>query len=344
MSARRREEEDAANGQMNVRKRCGTATMTSCRQSTEEVSWPEDHGEGCVDEAGSGGMLLECRQASMLSDALLDRFAAFRAIAAGGQIVQDVAASFAKKIGFIRDHGGDTRHIGMLHSGAGEQGGLVLQFCRVRFSGPVISTRWTVTGPLKRTLPLLLTLILGCDRSGGALPSTRPGTTQPAPVVVPAPATTRAAAEPVSMLIDGQPHDFPPARLVLGSEENQVLATLFSDDPPSAANDDYTGNSFFLEMNPVIPETGSLAGAQVDYQAANSEQVDEVVGIYLNGRRTYLQPYQLHVEFQNSESPVKITLSGTFVRFDNADERSAGKHVAVRAELSARVMVESPAK
>jgi hypothetical protein len=192
------------------------------------------------------------------------------------------------------------------------------------------------------TLAGLTWIILGCDRSQVAAPTTQASATQASSATRPAVATPRAAAEPASILIDDKPYDFPPVTLVLGPGENdQMQATIFTDDPPEAAEKDYAGNSLYLEMNPEIPADNTLAGAQWDFQATNAEQVDEVNGVFLQGRRYWLQPNQVHVEFHNSESPVKISLSGTFVMFDQEAADSAGTNVAVRAELTTLVKVDS---
>src|SRR5258707_777003 len=98
----------------------------------------------------------------------------------------------------------------MLHSPA--QGGFVRAFSLV-------------------LIQLVLTqLILGCDQ--------RPATSA-APTSAPAmmPTTAAAPAEPFSMMIDEHVYDFPPARMVLATNDQKFSALLLTDDPPNAASE-----------------------------------------------------------------------------------------------------------
>ncbi|HEY7088881.1 MAG TPA: hypothetical protein VH518_12380, partial [Tepidisphaeraceae bacterium] len=172
--------------------------------------------------------------------------------------------------------------------------------------------------------------------------------TAPAQPVAAAPASSgpKAAATtqsfpPALIWIDKQPFEFPSARLVLRNKNDQVLALLFSDDPPNAIEDSYRGNSYYLEMAglEIPPETSSLAGASWTYKAPNSEREESVAGIFLEGRRRQLQPFDVRVSFDGAVSPVTVRINGTFLMFDsdNLDEKAPGKLVDVHAELMAEV-------
>lgn len=154
-----------------------------------------------------------------------------------------------------------------------------------------------------------------------------------------APATTQAA--PSFIWIDAQPYQFPPARIVLKSSGDQLLALLFSNDPPSAISENYQGNSFYFEIPPEMADTSTLDGAAWDYKAPNSDRVDTLSGIFLEGRRKHLQPFDVHADFSGTASPLTVRLSGTFLQFDAQDDRMAGKLVTVKAELSAPLHAKS---
>ena len=94
---------------------------------------------------------------------------------------------------------------------------------------------------------------------------------QPTPSSQPAtrPTTTPAdeAAEdgtpvPVYISIDGDPYEFPPARLWLKRTGNRVRARLLSDDPPEALERDWSGDSFFFEMDMELPP-GQTQGLRI---------------------------------------------------------------------------------
>jgi hypothetical protein len=179
-------------------------------------------------------------------------------------------------------------------------------------------------------IPGILTIVLttACDRRNETPPAVQPQPTQ----AVTQPATIPAL--PVSMEIDQQPYDFPPAVLIFENRDDQVVAEISSDDPPRAAQEGYEGNSFDLDM-PVTIVGDSLDGAQWRYKAANSDREDEIEGIFLKGRRKLLQPFDVRADFVEAKPLLKIEISGTFLMFDSDDDKQAGKPVMVKAEISA---------
>jgi hypothetical protein len=177
----------------------------------------------------------------------------------------------------------------------------------------------------------------GCDR--GSTTSAPAPATQPAQVVSNtsiSPATTQVV--PSYIWLEDRRLEFPPAKVILRSKDDRLIALLFSDDPPNAIDDNYTGNSFYLELNDLeCPEAGKLTGALWSFKAPNSERAESVNGIFLQGRRTHLQPFDVRIQFEGADSPVIVRLAGTFLQFDSEAPQTPGKLVAVRAELPADV-------
>lgn len=185
----------------------------------------------------------------------------------------------------------------------------------------------------------------GCDRPANG-PTTAPAATpvaRPAPPPEP-PTTTQASAS--FIWVDSEPYQFPPARLVARIRDDQFSALLFSDDPRDAINDDYTGNSYYLEMANLdaSPEAQSLNGASWHYKAPSSDREDTVSGIFLHGRKKYLQPFDVRAEFSGAGSPCVVRVAGTFLMFESEDVQMPGKLVMVRAELPAELRVRTGAK
>jgi hypothetical protein len=189
---------------------------------------------------------------------------------------------------------------------------------------------------------IYLSILCGCERHKNPSVPTPQANAKTNPSNI---ATTEPVAQPSSIiLIDDQPYQFPPAKIILKNKDQQLAAILFSDDPPSAIKDNYSGNSFYLEATPQLADDGTLNGAVWDYKAQSSDRVDTVSGIYLRGRKQHLQPFEVHITFGSSNSPVPISLAGTFILYDSENDQAPGKFVTVRAEFSAEIKVRSPSK
>lgn len=191
---------------------------------------------------------------------------------------------------------------------------------------------------------LLLCLIVGCDRTSVSTgPATAPATDSSAAVTAGAgPATDPAATHPREsfLTIDGQRVAFPPARLVLKPRSGSVHAVLYSDDPPSAIREDYAGNSYYLDMPLEIDSADQLGETKWVFKAPSSERADTVAGIYLDGRKKHLQPFDVVAEFDHVPGqPVRVYLSGQFLLFGADDDPTVpGQIVGVSAELGAEVV------
>lgn len=199
-------------------------------------------------------------------------------------------------------------------------------------------------------LLLLAVYIVGCDPRGGtstSAPSTSPAAPSPldesdsdadqaAELVKP---STSQPAIPAAVEIAGAEYDFPPVQLRLKSQEGRIIALLTSDDPPAAAEPDYTGNSIYMEFPLDIPESRTLAGAHWEGKATHSEREDEINGLYLKGQQIAIQPADVRVDVLGDVSPVKIGMTGTFLWFD--DETATGRPVLLKAELTAVVKTDS---
>jgi hypothetical protein len=184
-----------------------------------------------------------------------------------------------------------------------------------------------------------ISITCGCRRQQAAAPPR-----QPAVVHNIATPSTEPATQPQAsafIVIDQQAYEFPAARVLFKNKNDQVEAILFSDDPPAAIKDNYSGNSFYLEMTPQLADDGTLNGAVWDYKAPSADRTDNVSGIYLQGSRQHLQPFDVHIVLGGSSSPVPISISGTFLQFDSENDQMPGKFVSVNAQLSASVKAPS---
>ena len=105
---------------------------------------------------------------------------------------------------------------------------------------------------MRRGFLLLVLMIAGCEKTVPApVATTSPAATQSATTTV----TTRPAAV---ISINGHAGVFPPARLRLESDDQHIIATLFSDDPKEALKNNYKGNSFYIRMELDIPDATEL--------------------------------------------------------------------------------------
>jgi hypothetical protein len=192
---------------------------------------------------------------------------------------------------------------------------------------------------------LLAIILVGCDqrpKAPQAAPSTKPVATSAKPTTMPATTMTSTRAEPAPsvIVIDNQRIEFPPAKLNLEVRDDKVHALLMSDDPPSAFSQNYTGNSFYIEMSiDDVDDVANVPGAMVQYQAPQStEPEDTPDGIFLEGGKKQLQPQQVKVEFESAGAgKMAVRITGTFSMFDTQDDSIPSRVVPVVARLLATV-------
>jgi hypothetical protein len=188
-------------------------------------------------------------------------------------------------------------------------------------------------------------LVCGCDtgvkqskRQPTTAPSFAVAATEPGETEVAAtePAATQPAAS--NLAINDQAWKFPPARLRVSKSGNHVVARLYSNDPRSAINDDYKGNSYDLVMNlDDIREPQQIYTAQWQHKARSREFVDSPSGIFLEGVKYQLQPYNVTAKFLGDMLLVRLELSGEFLQFDSTDPAAPPKSVTVKGFLLAPV-------
>ena len=203
----------------------------------------------------------------------------------------------------------------------------------------------------------------GCGPSPDAVPpvpppqpATRPaGVNLPPAPTIPTTAPTALATPPKEpalpvgppaafLMLDRQPVQFPPARIVLKQNALGQTARVYSDDPPESINANYAGSSFYLDMNlTTLPggKPGELADAvwikgenPDDPNAAQppagqpaNRKASNPNGIYLDGGRRVLQPLRATVTFApRPDGRVLVRVSGTFNEFaPGADAAPVGQ-------------------
>lgn len=198
-----------------------------------------------------------------------------------------------------------------------------------RFNG------WAVTA----LFLMLCAGIVGCERK----PASR-GASQPAPATQPstlptALPATQASTEPAAsmMVIDDRIYSFPPARLRVRQKHagDPVTAVLFSDDPKTAIDDNYAGNSYYLEMALDVAGPDELGQAIWTYKSPTSARMNSTNGIFLDGTRVQIQPLEVRVEFEPRREGMGVLLRGHFLMFDGNDP-NIGRMVQVSANLTAK--------
>ncbi len=140
------------------------------------------------------------------------------------------------------------------------------------------------------------------------------------------------------LAIDQEIYSFPPARLRVRQKRggDPVVAVLFSDDPKSAIDDNYAGNSYYLEMALDVGSPDELGQAVWTYKSPSSARMNSTNGIFLNGTRIQLQPLEVRVEFEPRGREMGVLLRGHFLLFD-ANDPNIGRMVQVSGNLTAKV-------
>jgi hypothetical protein len=119
--------------------------------------------------------------------------------------------------------------------------------------------------------------------------------------------------------VNGKVFSFPRAMLRLRTTDTGVTALLYSDDPPAALRDNYTGNSYYLQMNLDITDAKDIGAAHWIFRSPD--------GIFLNGHAIELQPIDVQVKFDGAAPAVTISLSGKFLVLHSIHEDNMGPPV-----------------
>jgi hypothetical protein len=182
----------------------------------------------------------------------------------------------------------------------------------------------------------------GCDRATGDAQSGKAGpatttsyTTSASRAAATSPATTQAAESLLN--IDGTLVLFPAAKLRIDEADGKVVARLFSDDPQHALDENYDGNSFYLQIEIDPADAKDLDGVTLKYSAPGTERDDTPYGVFLEGRRWVLQPANLTFTFAGSAPSVDVAMNGTFLLFDTSDATAKPKQATVTGKISAAV-------
>ena len=163
-------------------------------------------------------------------------------------------------------------------------------------------------------------VLFGCEEPKHISRAKPAPTTQPtAPVIVAVAPTTApsnvpaiqpAIAETIFQ-VDGTLYHFPRARIHIDAKNNSVV--LYSDDPKSAIEPGYAGNSFYLVIPLDKNNPLKLDHYQWNFRAeSGGDQRDATEGIFLNGQRNRLQPQDVHVAFLGDGPSLKFWLWGQF--------------------------------
>ncbi len=187
---------------------------------------------------------------------------------------------------------------------------------------------------LKTAALLAATLAIGCDRQAPSPP--------PATMAATVPATAPATSQASISLINVNNHStvFPPARMRIERDNDHLIATLFSDDPREALKDNYTGNSYYLRMELDVDDVANLSQAQWHFQLPSSDKhEDSPYGIFLAGRQTQIQPYDVRAVFRRAagSETVTVLLSGQFQIVSATSDGGPTQMLPVAAELSAHL-------
>lgn len=195
---------------------------------------------------------------------------------------------------------------------------------------------------------LLLTLVaIGCDKPKGegryavTTTTTRPTTSDDARGT----ATTLPATRPLasSLFIGEKMVAFPRARLLLQETQPQVTLLLFSDDPRNALDADYAGNRYYLQIQLDIDDIANLASTDWHFKAASMDRDDSPNGVFLEGDKQHLQPYDVTIVFAQVGPQIGMTIDGQFLAFMNRPAE-AGPPRAVLVQGSLLAELETPRK
>jgi hypothetical protein len=147
-------------------------------------------------------------------------------------------------------------------------------------------------------------------------------------------ATTEPAKRASYMYVGGARVEFPEAKLIVRKEGDKLSAFLVSNDPPEVINPTYQGNRYYFEMTlDAVDDLKNIAQAEFRYRAASGESQDTPNGIFLDGDRQHLQPYDIRVVFDKEGDHLVADIQGQFIYFTKGN--AVGTPIMVTAQLAA---------
>jgi hypothetical protein len=139
--------------------------------------------------------------------------------------------------------------------------------------------------------------------------------------------------------IDGRDVTFPAAKLALISHgAGGYTLRLCSDDPPTAIDPGYTGNSYVMDMQLAIDRLGELPAATWDFKPTDSD--DSASGIYLHGCREQFHPRDVHVTFQKNGDELLVFVTGAFLHSDESNPTAPPDRVQLNGCLRTNMPAE----
>ena len=208
---------------------------------------------------------------------------------------------------------------------------------------------WLIGGAIGTSC--VLGLWAGCEKADASKKAiVLNPTTRQAP---PAPARTSAASQPAKpaatqaanqkpqsfMMINGVWVDFNEAKLILKREDNRVHAFLSSNDGAEVLKPDYQGNRYYFEMAlDTLDDPKNLTLAEYRYKAASAEPVDSPNGVFIDGDRQHLQPYDIEVTFDRDGDKIVAQIRGQFLYFPKGETQ--GQWIPVMATLSTKPLTK----
>ncbi len=157
-----------------------------------------------------------------------------------------------------------------------------------------------------------------CDRQSPAPTTGSSGASGGATTRV---ASTAPTSQPTVLEIDGRRIEFPPVKLRLAKQENDVAALLYCGDQAD--------RSIYLEMNLDISDPSDLPSALWRFRAASKDRLESLNGIFADEGKSQYQPIDVKVSFDGQMPGTIVSIEGEFVRFDTSDTVSAGTVVKI---------------
>jgi hypothetical protein len=193
----------------------------------------------------------------------------------------------------------------------------------------------------------------GCDDRAQTTPTptSRPSVVAAAPrplqAVVLATTNATTAAYPMRppsyLTLDGREVAFPAAKMALiGHGTGGFTLRLCSDDPPTAIDPGYSGNSYVLDIRLAIDHLSELPAATWDFKHEDGREGggDSASGIYLHGYEEQYHPDEVHVSFQKNGDELLSYISGTFLHSNPANPVAPAERVQVSGCLHTSVPTE----